>query len=55
MIPRAYFGGLGGHVGAPGDLLEAARRALLTSRAGFGAHQEGSRAHFGSMFGRFWK
>ena len=52
--PRAYFGGLGGDVGAPGGLLEAPRRALWSSRGGLGTPRESSRDRFGSIFGRFW-
>ena len=51
--PRAYFGGLGSDVGAPGDLLEAPRRALWSSRGGLGTPRERSRDHMGSIWGRF--
>ena len=51
--PRAYFGGLGGDVGAPGDLLEAPRRALWSSRGGLGIRRECSRVRF-EDFGPFW-
>ena len=51
--PRAYFGGLGGDVGAPGGLLEAPRRALWSSRGGLGTPRERSREHFGSILDRF--
>ena len=47
--PRAYFGGLGGDVGAPGGLLEAPRRALWSSRGGLGIPRECSRVCFGSI------
>ena len=53
--PRAYFGSLGGDVGAPGSLLEAPRRALWSSRGGLGTPRERSRDHFGNILGRFWE
>ena len=53
--PRAYFGGLGSDVGAPGGLLEAPRRALWSSRGGFGTPRERSREHFWSILDRFWE
>ena len=53
--PRAYFGGLGGDVGAPGGLLEVPRRALWSSQGGLGTPRERSRDHFGSILGCFWE
>ena len=50
--PRAYFGGLGGDVGAPGGLLEAPRRSLWISRGGLGTPRERFRDHFGIILGR---
>ena len=49
--PRAYFGGLGGDVGARGGLLEAPRRALWSSRGGLGIPRERSMEHFGLFWG----
>ena len=51
--PRAYFGGLGGDVGARGGLLEAPRRALWSSRGGLGTPRERSREHFGAFWAVF--
>ena len=51
--PRAYFGGLGSDVGAPGGLLEVPRRALWSSRGGLGTPRECSREHFESILDRF--
>ena len=51
--PRAYFGGLGSDVGAPGGLLEGPRRVLWSSWGGLGTPRERSREHFGSILDRF--
>ena len=49
--PWAYFGGLGGHVGAPGGFLEALGEHFGALRAASGPLGSAPGTVFGCMFG----